>query len=97
MSRTDKVQAQAVAWMQDSAAIREAITNAIRAAFDEGDEPAIIADIAHHVAEASIGVTQAHRDSHAHRLLNLMERHVLAALAEKAQDEIPQDDDDDDQ
>ena len=96
MSRADKVLAQVAAGMQDSGAIREAIADAIRAAFRDGDEPSIIADIAHHVAEASNGVTQAHRESHAHRLLNAMERHVRVVLTEKAEDDIAQDDEEDD-
>lgn len=93
--RADKVQAQVAAEIQDSGAICEAITDAIKAAFHDGDEASIIADIAHHVAEVSMDVTQAHRDSHAHRLLNAMERYARAALTEKAEDDIAQDDDED--
>lgn len=97
MSRADKVLAQVAAGMQDSGVIREAIVNAIQTAFREGDESSFIADIAHHVSEASNGVTQAHRDSHAHRLLNAMERYARAALTEAAESDIPQDDEESDE
>jgi len=97
MNRADKVQAQVAAEIQDSGAICEAITDAIKAAFHEGDEASIIADIAHHVAEASNGVTQAHRESHAHLLLNAMERYVRVVLTEKAEDDIAQDDEESDE
>ena len=97
MSRADKVLAQVAAGMQDSGVIRKAIADAIRAAFREGDQAYIIADIAHHVAEASIGVTQAHRDSHAHRLLNAMERYARAALTEAAEIDIALDDEESDE
>lgn len=93
MTRSDRVLAQVAAGMQDSGVVREAIADAIRAAFREGDESSFIAEIAHYVAESSNGVTQAHRESNAHRLLNAMERHVRAALTSKAEDDIPQDDD----
>lgn len=93
MTRDDQILATVAAGMQDSGVIREAIEDAIRAAFREGDESSFIAEIAHHVAEVSMGVTQAHRDSHAHRLLNAMELRVRLALAEKAEDDLPQPDD----
>lgn len=93
MNRADAVLAQVAAGMQDSGVIREAIADAIRAAFREGDEAAIIADIAHHVAEASGGVTHATRESHAFRLLRAMETYARAALTAKAEDDIAQDDD----
>lgn len=96
MSRADKVLAQVAAGMQDSGVIREAIVDAIQTALREGDESSFIADIAHYVAESSNGVTQARRESNAHRLLNTMERHVRAELTAKAEDDIAQDDDEDD-
>lgn len=93
MTRDDQIRATVAAGMQDSGVIREAIADAIRAAFREGDESSFIAEIAHHVAESSNGVTQAHRESNAHRLLNAMERHVRAVLTDKADDDLPQPDD----
>lgn len=95
--RADKVLAQVAAGTQDSGVIREAIADAIKAAFREGDDSSIIADIAHHVAEVSMDVTQAHRDSRAHRLLNAMERYVRVVLTDKAEDDIAQDDEESDE
>lgn len=49
------------------------------------------------VAESSNGVTQAHRESHAHRLLNAMERYARAALTEAAEIDFPLDDEESDE
>lgn len=95
MTRDDQIRATVAQGMQDSGVIREAIADAIRAAFREGDESSFIAEIAHYVAESSNGVTAAHRESNAHRLLNAMERHVRAVLTDKANDDLPQPDDED--
>lgn len=99
MTRSDRVLAQVSAGMQDSGEIREAITDAIKAAFREGDEPGLIADIAHLVAESGVDAecfSGHHRDWIAIRLLNAMERYARAALIAKAEDDIAQDDEDED-
>ena len=93
MTRDDQIRATVAAGMQDSGVIREAITDAIRAAFREGDESSFITNIAHHVAESSMGVTQACRESHAIRLLNALESRVHVELTEKADNDLPQPDD----
>ena len=93
MTRDDHIRATVAAGMQDSGVICEAISDAIKAALRDGDEAAIIADIAHHVAEASGGVTHATRESHAFRLLRAMETYARAALTAKAEDDLPQPDD----
>lgn len=95
MTRDDKVHALVAQRMQDSAAIREALADMLANAAREGDEPGLIADIAHHVAETSGGVTQAHRESHAARLLYAMERIVRNALTTAAEDETPEDEEND--
>lgn len=93
MTRDDKVRALVAQRMQDSAAIREALADMLSREVHEGEEPGLIADIAHHVAETSGGVTQAHRESHAARLLYAMERIVRNALTTAAEDETSEDDD----
>lgn len=93
MTRDDQIRATVAAGMQDSGVIREAVADAIRAAFREGDESSFIAEIAHYVAESSNGGTQSHRESNAHRLLNAMERHVRAVLTATAETDTPQPDD----
>lgn len=93
MTRDDQIRATVAQGMQDSGVIREAIVDVIKAAFREGDEPWLIADIAHLVAESSMDSTGSMRDWHAIRLLNSMEHYVRSVLNARANDDTPKPDD----
>lgn len=99
MTRSDRVLAQVAAGMKDCAVIREALEDSIKTAFDNADSSHILIDIASAIEEADrpgIFVSPAHWDTVAARLLHRLERYARAALTAKAEDDIPQEDDEDD-
>lgn len=93
MTRDDHIRATVAAGMQDSGVIREAIAAVVEEAFRKGDQAYIFADIAHHLASASASASHAHREFRAMRLFNTLETYARAALTAKAEDDLPQPDD----
>ena len=95
MTRDDQIRATVAAGMQDSDAIREALSDSIKAAFREADESHILIDIASAIASANQPeISQAHWETVGTRLMHTLERYARAALTAKAEDDIEQDDDD---
>ena len=92
MTRDDHIHATVAAGMQDSEAILEALQDWMDAMRREGGTNSILADIAHHVAETSFA-GDGRRDLHSYRLLAEMETYARAALTAKADDDLPQPDD----
>ncbi len=94
MNRADKVLAQVAAGMQDSGVICEALQDWTDAIRREGGTNTLLHEIAYAVAESSMdGVTQAHRETLANRLLATLERYARVVLTDKAEDDLPQPDD----
>lgn len=94
MTRDDQILATVAAGMQDCYAIREALENSIKSAFDEGDASHILIDIASAIDEANQdGISPAHRETVGTLLLHTLERYARAALTAKADDDLPQPDD----
>ena len=90
MTRDDHIRATVAYGMRDCYAIREALSDSIRAAFREGNESAILIDIASMISEAAILDDW---DSVSPRLAYVLECHARAALTAKAEDNTPQPDD----
>jgi hypothetical protein len=96
MTRDDKVRALVAQRMGDSDAIREALEASIKGSFKEGDASHILIDIASAIESGSQpGVSQAHWEGIATRLLHSLERYARAALTAEAEDETPEDDEND--
>lgn len=94
MTRDDQIRATVAAGMQDSTAIFEVLEECAMRSWSMGDNCPVLSDIAHEVSEACMdGVSQAHREALAIRLLNSLERYARAALTAKADDDLPQPDD----
>ena len=94
MTRDDHIRATVAQGMQDSEVIREALEDLIKSAFDEGDASHILIDIASAIGEANQdGISHAHWETVGTRLLHTLERYARAALTAKADDDLPQPDD----
>lgn len=94
MTRDDQIRATVAAGMQDSEKVYEALEESIKSAFDEGDESHILIDIASAIASANQPeISQAHWETVGTRLLHTLERYARAALTAKADDDLPQPDD----
>ena len=94
MTRDDQILATVAAGMRDYDRIHEALEDSIQASFREGDRSHILIDIASAIEEASIpGISHAHWETVGTRLLHTLERYARAALTAKANDDLPQPDD----
>lgn len=94
MTRDDQIRATVAAGMQDCDAIRKVLTDSIRASIREGDESHILIDIAAAIDQANQpGISPAHWETVGTRLLHTLERYARAALTAKAEDDLPQPDD----
>ena len=94
MTRDDQIRATVAAGMQDSDVIGDVLEDSIRASIREGDESHILIDIASAIASANQPeISQAHWETVGTRLLHTLERYARAALTAKADDDLPQPDD----
>ena len=94
MTRDDQIRATVAAGMQDSGVICEALQDWTDAIRREGGTNTLLHEVAHAVAESSMdGVTQAHRETLANRLLTTLEHYSRVVLTDKADDDLPQPDD----
>ena len=98
MTRDDQIRATVAAGMQDSGVICEALQDWTDAIRREGGTNTLLHEISHAVAESSMdGVTQAHRETLANRLLATLERYARVVLTDKVEDDIAQDDEESDE
>ena len=98
MNRADAVIGLVAQRMGDHQAIFDALFHAACNARREGADDPILIDIASALASASDdGISQAHRETIATRLLHTLERYARAALTKAAESDIPMDDEESDE
>lgn len=94
MTRDDQIRATVAAGMQDSGEIFDAMQSSARIEKLESGTNSVLFDISLSLAEAAMeGTTESHRQTLAIRLLNTLESYARAALTTKADDDLPQPDD----